>query len=121
METVELFTAALNLRTPWKVEKVEFREVEDKLMELHIHIGFVRGGSFSCPGLYSSPSLCNLFVPAKAYQQPVSFCDTVHIRPASGDLTFREKCSIFVACRGIRSRRSSFPQGLPKRSIAQST
>ena len=49
METVELFTAALNLRTPWKVEKVEFREVEDKLMELHIHIGFVRGGSFSCP------------------------------------------------------------------------
>lgn len=49
METVELFTAALNLRTPWKVEEVEFREVEDKLMELHIHIGFVRGGSFSCP------------------------------------------------------------------------
>ena len=49
METVELFTAALNLRNPWKVTKVEFMEVEDKKMELHIHIDFEHGGMFHCP------------------------------------------------------------------------
>ncbi len=48
METVELFTAALNLRDPWKVSKVEFLVKEGK-KELHIHIDFERGGHFPCP------------------------------------------------------------------------
>ena len=49
METVDLFTAALNLCEPWKVEKVEFRPSEEGKLELHINIGFTKGGVFNCP------------------------------------------------------------------------
>ena len=49
METVDLFTAALNLSEPWQVEKVDFRKTENGKLELHIDIGFKRGGTFACP------------------------------------------------------------------------
>ena len=49
METIDLFTAALNLSEPWQVEKVDFRPVEGGKLELHIDIGFTEGGRFSCP------------------------------------------------------------------------
>lgn len=49
METIDLFTAALNLSEPWKVENVDFRHVEDGKLELHINIGFKEGGVFDCP------------------------------------------------------------------------
>lgn len=52
METIDLFTAALNLQEPWKINKVEF--VPDgknpKKMVLHIYIGFPRGSEFPVPG-----------------------------------------------------------------------
>ena len=49
METVDLFTAALNLSEPWQVEKVDFRTTENEKLELHIDIGFKKGGTFACP------------------------------------------------------------------------
>lgn len=49
METVDLFTAALNLSEPWKVEKVEFKPTVNGSRELHISINFTRGGIFDCP------------------------------------------------------------------------
>ena len=49
METLNLFTAALNLSEPWQVEKVDFRKTENGKLELHIDIGFKKGGTFACP------------------------------------------------------------------------
>ena len=49
METLDLFTAALNLSEPWQVEKVEFLPAEEGKLELHINIGFKKGGLFACP------------------------------------------------------------------------
>jgi hypothetical protein len=49
METVDLFTAALNLSEPWQVEKVDFRETEKGKLELHIDIGFKKGWNFRMP------------------------------------------------------------------------
>lgn len=48
MDTLNLFTTALNLDEPWTVSDVNFLET-DKGMELHIYIGFTKGGQFSCP------------------------------------------------------------------------
>lgn len=52
METTDLFTAALNLQDPWKVERVEFvaDEKNPKKMALHIYIDFHRGAEFPVPG-----------------------------------------------------------------------
>lgn len=52
METVDLFTAALNLQDPWKVNQVEFvpDEKDPKKMVLHIYIDFTRGAQFPVPG-----------------------------------------------------------------------
>ena len=49
METLDLFTTALNLGEIWQVEKVEFRKTENEMLELHIDIGFKKGGTFKCP------------------------------------------------------------------------
>ncbi|WP_143723114.1 ISL3 family transposase [Bifidobacterium longum] len=49
MDTSRLFTAALQLREPWKVESVDFRDGDDGRQELHIGIGFEEGSRFRCP------------------------------------------------------------------------
>lgn len=49
MDTSRLFTAALQLREPWRVESVDFRDGDDGRQELHIGIGFEAGSRFRCP------------------------------------------------------------------------
>ena len=49
MDTSRLFTAALQLREPWKVESVDFRDGDNGRQELHIGIGFEEGSRFRCP------------------------------------------------------------------------
>ena len=51
MDTLFLFSAALNLDAPWRVERVEFLPSKEKpsMKELHIYVGFARGGKFHCP------------------------------------------------------------------------
>lgn len=49
MDTSRLFTAALQLREPWKVGSVDFRDGDDGRQELHIGIGFEEGSRFRCP------------------------------------------------------------------------
>lgn len=49
MDTADLFTAALRLDNPWRVDDVEFREAEEGKMELHLTIGFAKGARFKCP------------------------------------------------------------------------
>lgn len=41
MDTSHLFTAALQLQSPWKVESVDFRDAGDGRQEPHIAIGCV--------------------------------------------------------------------------------
>ncbi len=48
MDTLDLFTKALNLGEPWTVSDVNFLDT-DKGMELHINISFTKGGKFPCP------------------------------------------------------------------------
>ena len=43
MDASYLFTAALQLRSPWKVGSVDFRDAGDGRQELHIMIGFEAG------------------------------------------------------------------------------
>lgn len=49
MNTVDLFTAALNLPKPWSIAKVEFKPDSTGTMELHIELSFPRGSKFACP------------------------------------------------------------------------
>ena len=49
MDTVDLFTAALNLPEPWSITKVEFKPDSAGAMELHIELSFPKGSKFSCP------------------------------------------------------------------------
>ena len=49
MDTSCLFTAALQLRGPWKVGSVDFRDAGDGGRGLHIMIGFEPGVRFHCP------------------------------------------------------------------------
>lgn len=50
MDNSMLFTMALMLQEPWKVVKVEFKEISGtQEMELHIHLGFDKGSTFPCP------------------------------------------------------------------------
>lgn len=51
MDTLKLFTAALNLEKPWIVSKVEFIPVpgSPKDMELHITLSYPDGSKFPCP------------------------------------------------------------------------
>ena len=49
MDTSHLFTAALQLQSPWKVESVDFRDAGDGRQEPHIAIGFEVGSRFCCP------------------------------------------------------------------------
>ena len=49
MDTANLFTAALRLDAPWRINSVEFREAEKGKMELHLTIGFAKVARFKCP------------------------------------------------------------------------
>lgn len=50
MDNSMLFTMALMLQEPWKVIRVELKEINGtKEMELHIYLGFERGSTFPCP------------------------------------------------------------------------
>lgn len=49
MNTTDLFAAALNLREPWSISKVEFKPDSSGAMELHIELSFPRGSKFTCP------------------------------------------------------------------------
>lgn len=42
---IDLFTAALQIENPWYIEKVNFDMQKE---ELHIHMNFKEGGTFSC-------------------------------------------------------------------------
>ena len=46
MQTLDIFTLALGLQSPWYVEKVEFLNSLEMERELHIWINFKRGGEF---------------------------------------------------------------------------
>lgn len=47
MNSAEIFTLALSLSPPWKVDKIELTKAEKDLVgELHIHIGFEPGARF---------------------------------------------------------------------------
>ena len=48
MDTSHLFTAALQLQSPWKVESVDFRDAGEGRQELRIAIGFEVGSRFCC-------------------------------------------------------------------------
>ena len=58
MDTSYLFTAALQLQSPWKVESVDFRDAGDGRQELHIMIGFEAGSRFCCPELGCGETVC---------------------------------------------------------------
>ena len=58
MDTSHLFTAALQLQSPWKVGSVDFRDVGDGRQELHIAIGFEAGSRFCCPEPGCGETVC---------------------------------------------------------------
>ena len=58
MDTSYLFTAALQLQSPWKVESVDFRDAGDGRQELHIMIGFEAGSRFCCPEPGCGETVC---------------------------------------------------------------
>lgn len=43
-QEVTIFSMALNINAPWRIEKIEFNEKR----ELHIYIGYLRGTKFEC-------------------------------------------------------------------------
>lgn len=58
MDTSHLFAAALQLREPWRVESVDFRDSGDGRQELHITIGFEPGARFHCPETGCGETVC---------------------------------------------------------------
>jgi len=46
MNSEQLFSIALGLQHPWKVSALKFRENIEGGIELHIDIGFEKGGYF---------------------------------------------------------------------------
>jgi len=55
MNSTEIFTLALGLKSPWEIKDVELLTSDDSVKELHIYLGFKRGAKFedeegvSCP------------------------------------------------------------------------
>lgn len=58
MDTSYLFTAALQLQSPGKVESVDFRDARDGRQELRIAIGFEAGSRFCCPEPWCDETVC---------------------------------------------------------------
>ncbi len=46
MNSTEIFSLALGLESPWKIEKVEIKLVENSIKELHLHIGYTKDYQF---------------------------------------------------------------------------
>ena len=46
MNSEQIFNIALGLQTPWKINQIEIKEIEDGSKELHIEIGFTKGAKF---------------------------------------------------------------------------
>ena len=46
MNSTEIFSLALGLESPWKIEKVEMELTENSIKELHLHIGHSKGYQF---------------------------------------------------------------------------
>ena len=46
MNSTEIFSLALGLESPWKIEKVEIKLAENSIKELHLHIGYNKGYQF---------------------------------------------------------------------------
>ena len=58
LDTSYLFTTALQLQSPWKVESVDFRDAGDGRQELRIAIGFEAGSRFCCPEPGCDETVC---------------------------------------------------------------
>ena len=58
MDTSHLFTAALQLQSPWKVGSVDFRDADGGRQELHIMIGFEPGARFPRQAAGKTPARC---------------------------------------------------------------
>ena len=43
-QETEIFSMALNINKPWRIERIEFNEES----ELHIYIGYIKGTKFEC-------------------------------------------------------------------------
>ena len=50
MKEAELFAAALNLKEPWFVRRIEFPEVDDGEIELHIEVDHAKRSKFEYEG-----------------------------------------------------------------------
>lgn len=50
MKEAELFAAALNLKEPWFVRRIEFPEVDEGEMELHIEVDHAKHSKFEYEG-----------------------------------------------------------------------
>jgi transposase len=46
MNSIQLFQLALDLTSPWYIERVEFTEQEAGKRQLNIHINFQKGAKF---------------------------------------------------------------------------
>ena len=46
MNSTEIFSLALGLEDPWKIESVEIKITENSIKELHLHIGYSKGYQF---------------------------------------------------------------------------
>ena len=46
MNSTEIFSLALGLDSPWKIERVEIKIAENSIKELHLHIGHTEGYQF---------------------------------------------------------------------------
>lgn len=46
MNSTEIFSLALGLDSPWKIERVEMKVTENSIKELHLHIGYSKGYEF---------------------------------------------------------------------------
>ena len=46
MNSTEIFSLALGLENPWKIERVEMKITENSIKELHLHIGCTKGHQF---------------------------------------------------------------------------
>jgi len=70
MNSVEIFTLALGLAPPWKVDKIELTKSEKEMLgELHIHIGFEPRSRF----LDDTGTLCPMYDSVERTWQHLNF------------------------------------------------
>ena len=69
MNSESLFSMALGLQSPWKVEEIIFSNDDSEPHELHLHIGFESGSRFSD----ESGTLCPVHDTVERQWQHLSF------------------------------------------------